>query len=216
MSDDPRNDPHDAPGLNAAYALRTPEDSRRLYRDWADSYDSDFIDEMDYRLPRHVAQVFLAARPEGPVLDLGAGTGVMGFLLDRQVGPVDGTDISPEMLAVARRRGVYRALYAVDLTGDLSALPRGYGAVVSAGTFTHGHLGPEVLTALPDLARTGALFVIAVNAAHYVALGFEAGLQALRDAGRIGPVAALDVPIYDKAGHEHAGDRALVLTWRTI
>lgn len=201
--------------LEGAYGLMSSEDNRTYYRDFADRYDSDFAEELGYSLAATVAAICrdLSGPLDVPVADIGCGTGLVGAALG---GEVDGTDISPEMLAVARRRGVYRALYAVDLTGDLSALPRGYGAVVSAGTFTHGHLGPDVLTALPDLARAGALFVIAVNAAHYVALGFEAGLQALRDAGRIGSVAALDVPIYDKAGHEHAGDRALVLTWRTI
>ncbi len=210
MSDDPRNDPHDAPGLNAAYALRTPEDSRRLYRDWADSYDSDFIDEMDYRLPRHVAQVFLAARPEGPVLDLGAGTGVMGFLLDRQVGPVDGTDISPEMLEVAARKGVYRQLFEGDLSARLDVADGAYRSVVSAGTFTTGHVGPDALNEVLRVLAPGGCGAISVNARHWQSAGFADAFAALRP--RLGRFERTEVSIYGPRNTgPHAADRGLVV-----
>jgi hypothetical protein len=38
-------------GLDDAYKVQTPEDARALYRDWAESYDHDFAQSMDYRLP---------------------------------------------------------------------------------------------------------------------------------------------------------------------
>ena len=40
------------PDLHAAFALRTPEDCLRLYRDWAESYDAGFAAEMDERRNR--------------------------------------------------------------------------------------------------------------------------------------------------------------------
>ena len=69
------------PRLDAAYSLKTPADSRRLYRDWASTYDDDFAARMDYQMPARIAAVF-AASGEGPVLDIGAGTGplVAGIL----------------------------------------------------------------------------------------------------------------------------------------
>ncbi len=200
--------------LEGAYGLATPADNLAYYRDFAARYDSDFALGLGYSYPATVARIYrdLATPGDTPVADIGCGTGLVGAELGG--GVVDGMDISPEMLDIARGRGVYRALYEVDLTGDVSTLAAGYGAVISAGTFTHGHLGPQVLTALLGLARTGALFVIGVNAAHYRALGFEAELGRLQAGARIGAVSAVEVPIYDKAEHEHAGDRALVLSWR--
>ncbi|MGB5559841.1 MAG: methyltransferase domain-containing protein [Paracoccaceae bacterium] len=200
--------------LEGAYGLATPEDNLAYYRDFAARYDSDFVLGLGYSYPATVARIYgdLATPEDKPVADIGCGTGLVGAELGGVA--VDGMDISPEMLEIARGRGAYRALYEVDLTGDLSALAANYGAVVSAGTFTHGHLGPEVLTALLGLARAGALFVIGVNAAHYRSQGFEAQLGRLQADARIGPVSAVEVPIYDKAGHDHAGDRALVLNWR--
>ena len=201
--------------LEGAYRLATPQDNLDYYRKFAARYDSDFADGLGYSFAATVAAIYrgLAGPEDTPVADIGCGTGLVGADLR---GTVDGMDLSPEMLDVARARGVYRALYRVDLTGDLAVLPDNYGAVVSAGTFTHGHLGPDVLTNLLKIARPGALFVIGVNATHFRALGFESELQRLRTAGRIGPVTASDVPIYAKAEHEHSGDRALVLTWRLL
>ena len=134
------------PSLNAAYGPSTSDDSRRLYADWADSYDSGFAVEHDYQLHLHTAEAFIAARGQGPVLDVGAGTGLVGEVLaNRGRGPVDATDISPEMLEMAERKDAYRDLFVADLREGLPVSPDSYAGIVSAGNFTHGHLGPEVL-----------------------------------------------------------------------
>ena len=199
--------------LEGAYRLSTPEDNLAYYRDFAARYDSDFVEGLGYCYPAAVAAVYreMAGPHDVPVADIGCGTGLVGAELGVAC---DGMDISDEMLAVARDRGVYRGLYRVDLTGDLSDIPRDYGAVISAGTFTHGHLGPDVLSALLEIVRDGALFVIGVNTAHYDMLGFDAVLRQHQELGRIGPVSATEVPIYARVGHDHSADRALVLGWR--
>jgi predicted TPR repeat methyltransferase len=56
---------------------------------------------------------------------------------------IDGIDISPEMLAIARRKQVYRHLQEADLNQSFSAPEPSYDAIVSAGTFVHGHVGAE-------------------------------------------------------------------------
>lgn len=87
----------DTPDLHHAYALRTPEDSRRLYAEWAGDYDQSFAAREDYQLHVHTARAFVRAGGQGPVLDVGAGTGLCGAVLaDFGVGPIDATDISPE------------------------------------------------------------------------------------------------------------------------
>jgi predicted TPR repeat methyltransferase len=198
------------PDLHDAYALGTPDDSRRLYADWAPTYDEGFARRRGYRLPEAVAAAYAARDGAGPVLDLGAGTGLVGQrLAARGIGPVDGTDISPEMLAEARQKDCYRALIAGDLTTGLGLAPAGYAGLVSAGTFTLGHLGPEVLPSLLPLARPGGLVAMSVNARHWDATGFAAALAALDPAD----LTLDDVPIYD-AGEDHAGDRAYIVTFR--
>jgi len=38
--------------LNDAYSLKTPEDSIKLYKKWAETYDEDFAQNSDYLSPK--------------------------------------------------------------------------------------------------------------------------------------------------------------------
>ena len=202
--------------LDKAYALETPEDNRRLYAGWAGTYDSDFARDMQYQLPGHVARAFAEAGGVGPVLDLGAGTGLLGeALAARGIAPVDATDLSPEMLQVARGKGVYRALFPGNLLERLPCPEGAYAGAVSSGTFTNGHVGPEALPEVLRVVRTGGLIVLSVNARHYAAKGFEADLRRLGPA--LGGCLLTEVPIYGAgATGPHAGDTALLLNLRKL
>ena len=96
------------PNLENAYELKTPEDNIKLYSVWAKSYDSDFIDEMQYELHLSVANEFILAGGKGPVLDVGAGTGVLAqALLYKGKFSIEATDISEAMLEVAKTKNIY-------------------------------------------------------------------------------------------------------------
>ena len=202
------------PGLSDAYAVETPDDSRRLYADWAQSYDDDFAAGMDYRLPENVAGAFADANGSGPVLDVGAGTGLVANALRRAgIGPIDATDISPQMLEIARGKGLYRDLFVSDITQPLDIPCGQYRGIVSAGTFTLGHVGPEALDELLRITAPGGLCVIAINAAHYKAAGFADTLQALSD--QVHSLTLSDVAIYGAgAVGDHADDKSLIAVIR--
>ncbi len=163
------------PSLDAAYALETPDDNRRLYADWATTYDSGFAEDMDYRLPQMVALVLAEVfKGPGPILDVGAGTGLVAQHFPMKgVFDMDALDISPDMLAVAADKGFYRDTIEGDLTATLDIADQTYGAIVSSGTFTHGHVGPEALDELLRIARRDAVFVLSINAEHFKARGFS-------------------------------------------
>ncbi len=204
------------PDLNAAYALQTPQDSVSLYRDWAETYDQSFAEQSDYAYPETIARVFSehARIADDPVLDVGAGTGLVGSALARRGNrTIDGADISPEMLAVARTKKAYRALFTCDLTQRISPGDATYGGIVSAGTFTHGHVGPDAFDELVRVARPGALFVLGINAEFFDARGFG------RKLAEIGPhIVGLNLrqyPIYGQgADKAHRDDKASVAIFR--
>lgn len=204
----------DDPDLDSAYALQTPEDSVRLYRDWAGTYDSDFARNSDYILHEQVARHFANIGGHGPVLDVGAGTGLCGVALRaRGIEPVDGTDISPEMLARAAEKDAYRHLFAANLLEGLEPPDDPYQGAVSSGTFTHGHVGPEGLDPLLAVLRPGARVVISVNAAHYEKAGFAAKLAVLEP--HITELTLTECAIYGPAATgEHARDTALLVAFR--
>lgn len=163
----------DEPDLEGAYALDTADDARRLYARWAETYDRDFCDAQGYQTPREIMRVFTQRAGGGPILDVGAGTGVVGEGLKAAgIGPIDALDLSSEMLEIARDKGVYRDLLVADVTEPLSFGP--YAGIVSAGTFTLGHVGPMGLASLMKVASRGCLFVISINEKHFEVAGFGA------------------------------------------
>ncbi|MFT5064719.1 MAG: putative TPR repeat methyltransferase [Yoonia sp.] len=201
-----------SPNLNDAYAMSSQKDVKELYRDWAPSYDSGFGDAQGYQLPRMVAQAFVAAGGMGPVLDVGAGTGLVAEqLIATGVRLIDGLDLSDDMLAVARMKNVYRDLHAGDVTAPLT-LPE-YNGVVSAGTFTLGHVGPAAISNLLDVAASGAVFVISVNSAHFEAAGFAVQMDAF--GGQLKGLTLNDVRIYDdRADETHRNDIARLMVFK--
>ena len=208
----------DDPALADAYSLNGPDACLRLYGAWAASYDQSFAASMEYRLPAHVAAAYLATHPgPGPVLDVGAGTGLCAAALREQgfAGPIDAVDLSPQMLEAARGKGLDRHLYPGDVTRPLT-LGGPYSGIVSSGTFTSGHVGPEALPVLFDLALPGAVLALSVNLRIWEALEFETMLDTL--AGRIATRVMLDVPIYGEGAVRvdptHAADRARIMVLR--
>ena len=204
----------DRPTLDAAYGLQGPDDNRRLYAGWAQSYDSDFAAAMGYLLPGAVAQAFVQAGGAGPVLDLGAGTGLCGAALRALgIGPVEATDFSDEMLAVAAGKGLYARLFAGDMTKGLPVADGAYAGVTCSGTFTHGHVGPEALDEVLRVLAPGVVAALSINAAHWQHKGFAAAFEGL--APRLDGLVCTEGPIYAPgATGDHAGDSAFVVTFR--
>lgn len=178
------------------------------------TYDTDFAETSGYILHDQVARHFALMGGFGPVLDVGAGTGLCGQALRaRGIEPVDGTDISAEMLVVAGKKDAYRDLFTGDILVGLEVAQDTYQGAVSAGTFTTGHVGPDGIDAVLHAVRPRGWIVLSVNAKHYQAAGFEAKIA--ERAPVIADFSATEVAIYgpDATG-AHAKDTALLLAFR--
>ncbi len=207
-------------GLDEAYALRTPEDNRRLYAKWAATYESEFVDVKKYRYPKAIAELFSEVVPQSGFdrfVDIGTGTGLAGYFLSalRPQIVIDGIDISPEMLAQARGKlrsdgqQVYADLQERDLTQNVITPGAPYDALLSSGTFTHGHLGPGAIGNLIPLVRSGGWFVIGINNEHFAALDFAKEFDNLSVLGVITQPKIELIDVYE-VGSVHHGDQARV------
>jgi predicted TPR repeat methyltransferase len=207
--------------LNAALALTGPDATLALYRDWAATYDGGFATDMEYNLPAHVAAAFMAAKGQGPVLDVGAGTGLLAASL-RQMGltaPIDALDFSQDMLDVAAQKRLYSGLFRADATQPLT-LPRRYAGITSSGTFTAGHVGPTAFGPMLEVALPGALFALSINQRVWTGQGFDSALTNLTQTNRIRDLQLIDVQVYGTAARAldpaHADDRAFVALFRAV
>ncbi|MFN8374167.1 MAG: class I SAM-dependent methyltransferase [Anaerolineae bacterium] len=89
-------------------------DVREGYGEWVRTYEQIVQDEMDIRLFDRVQTVKWAAAQR--VLDLACGTGRIGaWLKSRGVQRIEGVDLTPEMLDVARGKDIYQALTTADV-----------------------------------------------------------------------------------------------------
>jgi predicted TPR repeat methyltransferase len=128
------------------------------YGDWAEKYDHDLLREMGYVAPRIAVSLLKEhlAHEGARVLDAGCGTGIVGELLHQKgYGHIEGLDCSPPMLEKAGAKGIYKALNRGDLNKNLDIAANTYDAVISVGTFTCGHVGPEAFEELVRITRPG-------------------------------------------------------------
>ena len=173
--------------LPEAYDIRSPEDARRLYGDWATFYDQELVEENQYTGPELAAAVLareLADR-SARIVDIGCGTGLVGEQLKTHgFSHIDGLDLVPEMLGMAAAKGAYERLIEADLLQGAPIPDASYDAAISVGTFTHNHVGPPGLVEVLRLVRPGGLFVVMINVEAYASDGYEAAFDQLVKAGR--------------------------------
>ncbi|MGA0563117.1 methyltransferase domain-containing protein [Ancylobacter sp. VNQ12] len=105
-------------GMSEAYV-------RTLFDQYADRFDA-ALARLGYRGPELIDAALAEAchalsRPYafGRGLDLGCGTGLVALRLADHVGGLDGVDLSPNMIALALRRGVYERAVAGEMVAFL-------------------------------------------------------------------------------------------------
>jgi SAM-dependent methyltransferase len=128
------------------------------YGAWVRTYEATVQDEMDLRLLERLRTVDWGAAKTA--LDLACGTGRIGvWLRSRSTAPVDGIDLTPEMLDVARAKGLYRTLHQGDVTR--TRLPAGaYDLCLQSLADEHlPDLGP-LYREVARVAAPGGVFVI--------------------------------------------------------
>ena len=180
-------------GYDEAYSLKTPEDSIKLYKKWAQTYDQDFAFNSNYLSPNKICNYFNkhARSTDIPILDVGAGTGLVGELLYRTGNKkIIGIDISPEMLEQAKSKECYSSLMEADVTRKIPLKSNSIGAVVSAGTFTHGHVGPDAFDELLRIAKPGGLFILSINSKVFIKGGFQEKFLRIKN--------SISVPIFNE------------------
>ena len=175
--------------LTIAYEARTADETRDLYDRWAETYDTELIDENGYVQPRRCAEMlsrYLTDR-RAEILDIGCGTGLAGAaLLDEGYSTVDGCDFSPGMLAKARETGLYRRLFEADLNAPpLRAADDAYGAAVAVGVFSFSLIRPDALDDILRVLAPGAPLVIGLNEPFYGEGAMNDKLHALETSRRI-------------------------------
>jgi len=172
--------------VEQAYRLQDEAGMVEFYRKWAEDYDRQMLDQLGYISPTKIAQQLseYLTSSEASVLDLGCGTGLTGvYLAAAGYLNLDGIDLSADMIRVAGQRRIYRELVVGDINQALEPADASYDGVVSTGTFTHGHVGPQPLDEIFRILKPGGILACTVHDELWESMGFRAKLCALVDAG---------------------------------
>lgn len=170
----------------------TKEELAAAYSEWAEKYDHDLLNEMEYVAPGITGDLLLSHLTDtsATILDAGCGTGIVGeYLHGHGFRAIDGLDYSTEMLEKAREKQVYRRLMQGDLTDRLDIADNTYDAIISVGTFTCGHVGPEAFDELIRITKPGGYFCLTVREEAWGKDNYHTRIEKLIQAGAWKPLA---------------------------
>lgn len=178
--------------LERAYALNDTGTAKDLYDEWAGSYDADLNDQK-YVSPRRTVEAIEAnvrdSSKKHTILDAGCGTGLVGdCLAQSQLGKhmvLDGIDLSPGMLAIAQKKGIYRKLEAVDLSKKIALPDASYDIIACVGTLTKGHVGPAVLRDFVRLLVHDGLIAATIHGEVWEVGGYRQAVEDLKAAKEV-------------------------------
>lgn len=138
--------------------------ARAVYDAWAPTYDADHPPHLHLGPELVADRVARLAPPSTDVLDAACGTGLVGAALARRgFTSVDGLDLSPGMLARARRLRVYHDLGPSDLARRLPGAGDKFGVVTCVGALCSGHLPVTALGEFARVVRGGGHLVVTVG-----------------------------------------------------
>jgi predicted TPR repeat methyltransferase len=151
-----------------------------IYRDFADHYDTLMRDDLGYQGPERMHDAIKGVIGEARglrILDLGCGSGLAGLRLKPFAGHLTGIDLSPEMLALAKARGLYDRLEVAEITDWLEHADERFDIIACC----------DCLIYFGDLHRIVGAAAKRLNEGGMFAMSMERGARypfALTDTGR--------------------------------
>jgi len=168
------------------YSAKNNRELEARYDEWASQYDRDLAEDFEWISPQ--VAVDLLARlvaPGARILDVGAGTGLVGErLIDAGYRDLQAMDFSPGMLEVARQKNIYRKLWRMTLGERLSFANDMFDAVIGVGVFSTGHAPAHAFDELVRITKCGGYIVFSLKTDVYEHEDFGPYLHELEASGR--------------------------------
>ena len=170
-------------------AETTSDEIKSIYDHWAQDYEDELVAEHDYAMPSRAAAMAAkrVANKSAKILDIGCGTGLSGVAL-QNVGfhGLDGCDLSPNMLEIAKSRDIYGRLFEVDLLAPpMQVTEDTYDLSIAVGAFAAGHLGGDAVEEMLRITKPGGTIIITTNDPFYETGILQTKFEALARKQRI-------------------------------
>ena len=155
-----------------------------IYKNWAKKYEDDVINLAGYVGHLITSELLLSylRNTQARIFDAGCGTGLVGEILNKNsFQNLIGVDFSQEMLNIAKQKNVYQSLELVDLTKKLDFEDNLFDAIICAGTFTCGHVGPDALREMVRITKQGGYICFTVRKQEWEASPYMQIINDLED-----------------------------------
>jgi predicted TPR repeat methyltransferase len=106
----------------------------QLFREFSSNYDSRMRDNLSYQAPELLQDLIRSEIGDAAgleILDIGCGTGLAGAALKDRAARLAGVDLSPEMIELARARGIYDRLEVAEITEWLDRTQAQFDLIVA-------------------------------------------------------------------------------------
>jgi predicted TPR repeat methyltransferase len=146
-------------------APRAPvEYIRTVFNGYADRFEAHLL-SLGYRVPGLIRTALQAnGIAEGPILDLGCGTGLLAVVLgDLTGGPFVGVDVSNEMLAQASAKQIYAELHQADVLDFLGDDARSWPLVLASDVLCYFGALDELFALVHARLSAGGRFVFSIE-----------------------------------------------------
>lgn len=159
---------HMVRALSGEAAVSAPLDYvRSLFDDYAESFERDLVERLDYQVPILLREEFDALladdRRLGNALDLGCGTGLSGAAFRDRVDRLTGIDLSRRMIEQAAQKGIYDELTCAEAVQYLTAGEASFDLFIAADVFIYVGVLDELFPAIAARAAPGAWLACSIE-----------------------------------------------------
>ena len=139
---------------------------RDVFNNYSDNYDNSLVNELGYETPNLLREMVLTSEHKKRFkngLDMGCGTGLSGSAFQDLTKRLTGLDLSPAMLALAKKKNIYATLVETEIVDYLKTTDKLFDFFLATDVFVYlGDLSP-VFRAIGNCCLKHACFAFSTE-----------------------------------------------------
>jgi predicted TPR repeat methyltransferase len=143
---------------------------QQIYKGFSVTYETRMRDDLQYQGPERIRDAIAAVMGSPShldILDLGCGSGLAGTVLRPWAAQLSGVDLSPEMVELARKRGIYDRLEVAEITSWLQDSSRSFDLIVSCDVLIYFGDVHRIVAAAAARLRPGGVFALSMERSEH-------------------------------------------------